>query len=189
MRIGIDIDGVLNNFEKYMDKIICNKYGYTVINQKGNNFDTRFGISIEEANKLWDEVREDYLLNFPPRRFCKSVLIKLKQEHEIILISNRGYGINSSVTADYILQKTLQWLKKYNLPYDKIYFVNGSKKPISLEEKIDLFIDDSLGVLRDLKTEIPVICFLASYNQHEKANFTYVKNWNDLYKKVALLKK
>ena len=179
MRIGVDIDGVLNDFEKFMDDIAIT-HNYSVVNAYGNNFDSRFGISLDEANLLWDKVRYDYLINYPPRVNCKEVISNLIIDNEIILVSNRGYGINSNVTSEYIFELTKKWLEINQIKYTSLFFIEGSKKPLIMKEKIDIFIDDSANVVNDLKGILPVICVSASYNKHLGADTIRANNWNEV---------
>lgn len=49
---------------------------------------------------------------------------------------------------------TVNWLKKYNIYYDKIFFVNAknshSKTEVCLENNISIMIDDSKRLCLDM---------------------------------------
>ena len=72
MRIGIDIDGVLTDVERfqldYGSKFFA-KYNKFVINPKGYEPYEEFGVNIELEDKFWDEYYFYYLQNYPMRDF------------------------------------------------------------------------------------------------------------------------
>ena len=83
MRIGIDIDGVLTNIERYaLDNIskycVENNLKYK-IDVANYNYDEMFDISEEEENAFWEKSLESYARNEKVRPFAaESGYLKMK---------------------------------------------------------------------------------------------------------------
>lgn len=122
MKIGFDIDGVLNDFEKFLE-FVREKYSLKVSDECGSNFDTRFGISLDRANEIWDAERYSFASNFPARKEVVPVLSELIKNNEIIIITNRGFTISKNITLEKMKEFTINWLKTNHIPYSKLYFV------------------------------------------------------------------
>ena len=75
-------------------------------------------------------------------------LNKLKEEgHKIILITARW-------NSDYANSEKIseKWLEKHGIQYDKMFIGLENKAPKALEEKIDLFIDDSIRNYKEVSS-------------------------------------
>lgn len=77
MRIGIDIDGVLTDIEKfqieYGSKYFHSK-GKSIINYKGYETTEIFGLSLKEDDDFWNIAIKDYINE--PARNCASEVIE-----------------------------------------------------------------------------------------------------------------
>ena len=66
MRIGIDIDGVLTDFEKwqldYGSKYFL-KYNKNIVNPDGYDSDTVFNVTNEMDSEFWKEYLYEYAIN------------------------------------------------------------------------------------------------------------------------------
>ena len=89
MRIGIDIDGVLTDFEKwqldYGSKYFL-KYNKNIVNPDGYDSDTVFNITNEMDSEFWKEYLYDYAVNEPARKFSGEVIDKLKENVDTIIV-------------------------------------------------------------------------------------------------------
>lgn len=193
MRIGIDIDGVLTDIERwqldYGSKYYYETYGKTIMNSKGYDTTEIFNSSALEDNDFWRKHFRDYAMNIEVRKFADEVTKKLKEEgNELYIITARGAFLSHS--ADVMLYEenkkiVLDWLEKNKIVYDKIIFSGEEKLNICLENKIDIMIEDKPKGIMDISAKIPVICFDARYN--EKCcgkNIIRCFSWYDIYANI-----
>ena len=92
MRIGIDIDGVLNSQYNF-----CIEYGTKFCNELGmynlkniNSIDTEgmFLWGEDTAHKFWNKYRKDLVITLPAKIYSSEVIKKLKEEgHSIYIIT------------------------------------------------------------------------------------------------------
>ena len=102
---------------------------------------------------------------------------KLKEDgHEIIIITARWPepGGCSKVTTE--------WLEKYNIKYDEIIFDSANKGKVTLDKKIDLFIDDSFINCQEVgKAGIKTFMIETRTNKGLTIdNVTRVYSWSDI---------
>lgn len=191
MKIGIDIDGVLEDVEQfqieYGSKYFYEKYKKNIANPKGYSIKDIFNITQKLDDEFWREHIKEYAIEGKAREFANEVIEKLKQDgNEIYIITSR----TSDLTWIDLLEKEMEdivkkWLKKNNIYYDKIIFSPEDKLNICLENDIDLMIEDKVENINKISTKIPVICFDARYNQECKGfNITRVYSWYDIYAKI-----
>lgn len=190
MRIGIDIDGVLADIERFMIDYgikFCeeNNLHYRI---KLGEYDAykALGISEENEEKLWNKYLKYYATEYPVRDFAQEVIQKLKNEgHEIYIITARNeWGL---VGEDYgkMKQFVKEWLEKNNIYYDKLVYTEGSKLPYCVGNYIDIMIEDSPKNIKDIASKIPVLCYNCNYNANiEGDNITRVYSWYDVYNKI-----
>ena len=204
MRIGVDIDNVLSNFNEALlkdyvkhDKELGNK---GIIN---NNIPIRkmFDWSADEEKKYYKENIERLANSFEPIKGCaKYIKIpaiyvvktakyikKLREEGRYIcIISGRD---NGDYKDPYVM--TINWLKKYNIEYDKLILTNGrnhqEKADVCIKNNIDIMIDDSRKVCEKcFEKNIKPIIFNTNYNKKE-LRFKRVYNWKEIYDYVKKL--
>ncbi len=176
MRIGIDIDGVLTDIEQwqfdYISKYYFEEYGKTISNPRGFFTNEIYNSTFEEDNNVWEITMKEYVKE-PPRKFANEIIKKLKDKgNEIYIITARCVGLSN--LDKYQMEIIVKdWLKKYNIYYDKIIFSPEDKLEICLENKIDIMIDDSPINVTKISKKLPVICFNALYNEHCKRKKYY----------------
>ena len=187
MRIGIDIDNVLSNFnevllESYIkhDKEIN---GTGIVNK---NFYIRemFDWDKDYEEKFYKSNIEYFASMFEPIKDCSKIIKKLKEEgNTIYIISGRDNG-------EYMnpYKMTIEWLKKYDIGYDKLFLVDAynshSKTEICLEYNVDVMIDDSKRMCKDLKENgIRALLMDTPYNK-DTNEFERVYSWNHIYNKL-----
>lgn len=190
MRIGIDIDGVLTNIERF---IIDYATKYCIDNDLPIKIEPGFYNESEVLNwteeqtlKFWNEYIIYYATKYPAREFASEVINKLKEEgYEIYIVTARcEWGLPPE---SYGKMKTFvdEWLKENNIYYDKIIYTEGSKLPYCVGNYVEIMIEDSPENIKDLSSKIPVLCFDCKYNESlEGENITRVYSWYDVYSKI-----
>ena len=193
MRIGIDIDNCISNFDdtllkEYLkhDKELRN----TGIINKNPEYLRKgmFDWTEEEESSFYHANIEDFAIKLRPIEDSVYYIRKLKEDgHEIYIITGRNNG-------EYINPKelTTQWLDKYNIVYDKLIFTNAydkHAKTVCLENNIDLMIEDSTRISLDLiNNGIKVYTMNTRYNQKEQT-LDRVSKWKEIYEKISKLNK
>ena len=186
MKIGIDIDNCISNFddtllEEYLkhDKTLRNT---GIINDKAKHFSKgMFDWTDEEEKDFYYANIESFAKKLRPLQDAPLYIQKLKEEgHKIYIISGRN---NGEYKDPYSL--TTEWLQKYNITYDKLILTNKHEKTkVCLENKIDLMIDDNTSICLDLlKNGIKVYKMNTRYDEKELP-LDRVSTWEELYIKI-----
>lgn len=188
MRIGVDIDGVLNDIgewhyscgfkfciENHIDRGF-NPYKYMMEEQ--------FGLTDEENYKFWKEYIFDLMVSIPTRPYAGKVLNLLKDMgHEIVILTARDNRYLTNQYANTMNFYVEEWLNKNSIPYDEIIAGPGSKKDKCIKNKLDIMIEDKASNVEKISEIIPVLCFDAPYNLDvKKDNVTRVYSWYQIYK-------
>ncbi len=191
MRIGIDIDNCISNFddvllEEYLkhDKELRNT---GIINEEPYYLtEGMFDWSKEENDEFYYNNIQRIAMSLKPLKDSKEIIDKLKDDgNEIYIISSRDNG-------EYIKpeEMTREWLNKYEIYYDKLILTGKHEKgPVCKENKIDIMIDDSIKNCEDIEAN-GVKCFIMNtrYNKQE-TRFERVKRWDEIYLKISKLYK
>lgn len=187
MRIGVDIDGVLNNYEQFQLDYGC-KYcleinKYKIKNPCGYNAIDVFDWDQETEKQFWWKYLDLLIDDEEPRLFAKDIIKKLKQEgHEIYIITARNQKFLKSGQME---DKTINWLLKNGIHYDNITFDCQDKLNYCVNNNIDIMIEDSKEHILNISTKIPVLCFNAKYNLDiNNKNIIRVYSWYDIYQKI-----
>lgn len=196
MRIGIDIDGVLSNIEKfqleYGSKYFYEKYNVQIFDAKAYYSKDVFGVSQDNDVDFWKTYFRKYMSENNPRTFVSEIIDKLKDEgNEIYIITARLDDCdNFDISVDEMQNITKEWFKKNNIYYDKIIWSNGSKVPYCIDNNIDIMIEDNGINIKEISSVIPVLCFDNKYNEEICGpNITRVYSWYDIYAKLHDFKK
>lgn len=186
VKIGIDIDGVILDFER-----LVRTYAelYDVIELNGN------GLIAKDENRFqerynWDELE---LTRFKNKYFVslskeaklmpgvKDVIDLLKRDgHELIVISARGNDYNEMKNV------VEEIFKKENLNFDKYYWKQVDKVNIALSEKIDIMIDDSYEICKKM-SDVKIETLYFRDKNMKKINSEYVidvSNWGEIYRVI-----
>ena len=191
MRIGIDIDNCISNFddvllEEYIkhDKELRNT---GIINDKPYYLTVdMFDWSKEENDDFYYNNIQRIAMSLKPLNNAKEVIDKLKADgNEIYIITSRDNGeyINPE-------EMTRKWLEKYDIYFDKLILTGRHEKgPVCKENNIDIMIEDSIKNCEDIENN-GVKCYIMNtrYNQ-EETRFERVKTWNEIYSKITKLYK
>lgn len=192
MRIGIDIDNVLSNFNEVLLKDYINHdkelRNNGIIN---NNVYIRkmFDWSEDEEKEYYKENIERLANFFEPITDCSKYIKKLKDNgNYICIISGRDNGEYSDP-----YNMTKEWLKKYDIEYDKLILTNAynhqEKADICMKENIDIMIDDSINVcIKCSENNIKSLLFNTEYNKNE-TRFTRINNWKEIFDYISNYRK
>lgn len=188
MRIGIDIDNVISNFnemllETYLihDKELRNT---GIINPNAKYIRTgMFDWSNEEELSFYKDNIEGIAKKLKVKEKAKEYIDRLHSDgHLIYIITGRD---NGEYSEPYNMTK--KWLDENNIYYDNLILTDAydmhAKSLECLKNDIDIMIDDSVRICSDLITSgITTILMDTPYNR--KINIKRVKNWEEFYEFV-----
>ena len=122
MRIGIDIDGVLTDMERFLADYgskfcVENDISLNIENIEYDEFKT-FNWTEEQGIKFWNEYIIYYATKYPARDLASEVIKKLKEEgHEIYIITARNdYGVPKEYIGKMRDEIVPRWLKENEIP-------------------------------------------------------------------------
>ena len=195
MRIGIDIDDTLTDVkdelieagEKYarsLGKDIKVDKNFEDKNNNGNKWQEMFQFNYDELKYFLKDIQESITNKAKPRENVVEVIKKLKNDgNEIIIITARD-----SEFHDNPYKYSKDWLDKNNIYYDKLVINAKNKEDACIEEKIDLFIDDSeSNCLKVNKAGIKTIR-VCNEIEENNSNLICFNNWNDIYSYIQTIK-
>jgi uncharacterized HAD superfamily protein len=188
MRIGLDIDGVILDFERVM-RTYAEFYDLITLNKKGV-------INCEEFSYLkrydWNkEEKDDFINKYLIYGTSKTPLLPgviegiqylNEQGHQLIPITARG--TIKKETMDAVKER----FKEENLNFNKIYWQTEDKVRICKEEKIDIMIDDNPNICEEL-AQNNILCFYFRDKDNKKlienAYLKEVKNWGEICRYIT----
>lgn len=187
MKIGIDIDGVILDYERVLktygdlyDFIELKKDG--IINRNEHYLRNRYDWTDEERMKFVNK----YFLKLSKQTSlipgAKDVIDMLQKEgNELIIISARGGMIEEM--KDVAIEK----FNEEGISFNKYHWKQDDKLEVAKKEKIDVMIDDSYDVCKKLSSNgIKTIYFrdkeMKLLEQNE--NLKEVSNWGEIYRYI-----
>ena len=187
MKIGIDIDGVILDYERVLktygdlyDFIELKKDG--IINRNEHYLRNRYDWTEEERMNFINK----YFLKLSKQTSlipgAKDVINMLQKEgNELIIISARGGMIEEM--KDVAIEK----FNEEGISFNKYYWKQDDKLEVAKKEKIDVMIDDSYDVCKKLSSNgIKTIYFrdkeMKVLEQNE--NLKEVSNWGEIYRYI-----
>lgn len=189
MNIGVDIDNVLSNFNEVLlkefiayDKVLRNS---GIVNK--NAYITRgmFDWTKEEFDNFYYKNIERIAKSLNIIEGADFYIKKLRQDgHKIYIITGRDNGEYSNP-----FEMTLNWLKKYNIEYDEIFFTNNlsddEKAKVCLKNNVKIMIDDSKNNSYAVaKAGITALLMDTEYNRNAK-DLIRVHNWQEIYEYIS----
>ena len=177
MRIGIDIDDTLTNTYEYTIRVISKIYNldYKKLLRKKMNYDE---LKINYPKVFEKETYEKEIKNVKLKENAKKVINKLYKNNEIIIITARN---KNECKLPYNL--CYNYLTKNKIKFNELIVEAMDKGRICYENKIDLFIDDSINnCLNVLEYGIDTFIFDNIYNKNTKIK--RVKNWLEINKYI-----
>ncbi|MBQ6494643.1 MAG: hypothetical protein IJI49_01425 [Bacilli bacterium] len=183
MRIGVDIDGVLNDIGQW--HYSCG-YKFCIENNIHRGFnpykymiEEQFFLTNEENNRFWKEYIFDLMVSIPSRPYASQVIKELRElGHEIVILTARDNRYLTNQYANTMNFYVEQWLTKHGIEYDQIIAGTGNKKDKCIKNNIDIMIEDKASNVEKISEHIPVLCFDAPYNlEVKKDNVERVYSW------------
>lgn len=187
MKIGIDIDGVILDYERVLktygdlyDLIELKKDG--IINRNEHYLRNRYDWTDEERMNFINKYFLKLSKQTPLIPGAKDVIDMLqKEENELIIISARGGMIEEM--KDVAMEK----FEEEDISFNKYYWKQDDKLEVAQNEKLDVMIDDSYDVCRKLSSNgIKTIYFrdkeMKVLEQNE--NLKEVSNWGEIYRYI-----
>ena len=189
MILGIDIDDTITRTTEQTD-IFAKKKKKKVLNREFSiNLDTydpmwvqaAYGWTKEDEKGFWNLYYEKDMEMLEPKEDAIESINELYKNHEIILISARWdfeSGIIKKITKD--------WLERHDVHYHKLFINHVDKRKISMENNIDLFIDDSLKTCREIES-IGIKTLLMTSRRTDKidvGSIIKVNSWDEILQKI-----
>ncbi len=186
MKIGIDIDNVISNF----NETLLNEYIEHDKNLRSNGIINKdayirkmFDWSAEEEDSFYRNNIERIAKKLNIIDGAKEYIDKIKLDGNLIyIITGRDNGEYSDP-----INMTKDWLNKFNVYYDELLFTDAydkkSKADICVKKQIDIMVDDSISMCtncidRGIKT------FIMDTQYNRKANIPRVHNWKEIYEVI-----
>ncbi|MFR5189903.1 MAG: 5' nucleotidase, NT5C type [Clostridia bacterium] len=194
MKIGIDIDGVLTDEDKFMYDYgtkFCKERQLPMVIKPNQMEEAIFGWDEEISEQFWNTYLVEYVTRYPARHFAAEVIQKLKEKHEIYIVTARNeQGLPKEFYGKMKLL-TEKWLETQNIHYDDILYTKRGKKLTDCVEKgIQIMVEDDPMNIEQLQEEIMVLCYDCQYNHNiEKRNITRVYSWYDILKTIETIEK
>lgn len=191
MRIGIDIDGVLTDEKRYVidygTKFFTeNKIPYTVSDDRYLGVEI-FNVTKEQYQLFLKDYIFQYSLKAKIRPFASKVVKKLKENHEIFIITARDFTTYENEHKIEMQENVKKWLRDNGIVYDEIIF-SKEKACICKDKKIDVMIEDSPENIESISKIIPVICYSQIYNKNiSNKNVYRCYSWYEIYNQINLL--
>ena len=182
MKIGIDIDDTMADTFDYLMPYIAEFFNIDIKYLKDKNISySTFPKEMKErelefARKYYDKI----IPGTPFKPKVAEYIDKIRNlGHKIIVITARDKTL---YTDEY--KTTIEELKNNNIHYDKL-ICDFDKAKVCKNEKIDLFIDDSIiNCSKVNELGIKTILFNSKINMKEITKLDRVDNWKDIYEKI-----
>ena len=191
-RIGLDIDDTICNTNfvlmKYAIEFNKEHGNKPMLKYNTNNFGEVYGWSDEEVYTFFRTYYLDALREIEPKFGVKEVLAKLREEgYEIVFITVRNDRECAGVGE--ARRITLEWFKKYGIPFDELHVDIYDKKTFCEENNIDIFMDDSVRTVSKVKeTGIDTFIAMNDFNlDFVDDKITNIYSMEDFYNKVHAL--
>ena len=194
MNIGIDIDDTIaNSTEEWIKYALeYEKKHPEIIKEYNKKFEKLTTHKwLEEIFKWNEKDKINFFREYTEKAFK---MLEIKQNADIVI--NRLYEQGDNIyivparhdmdDSTDVIGITKEWLLKNNIKYTKIFFNENTKLDICKKEKIDIFIDDSYTICKELsKNKIPVLLMKSKYNNIEDSKIPKVENWDEIYDRIG----
>lgn len=187
MKIGIDIDGVILDYERMLktygdlyDFIELKKNG--IINRNEHYLRNRYNWTEEERMNFVNKYFLKLSKQTPLIPGAKDVINMLQKEgNDLIVISARGGMVEEM--KDVAIQK----FNEEGISFNKYYWKQDDKLKVAQKEHIDFMIDDSYDVCKKLSENgIKTIYFRDKEMKKLEQNeyLKEVSNWGEIYRYI-----
>ena len=185
MKIGVDIDNVLSNFNDELLKEFLNHdkelRNTGIINKDVYITRGMFDWSKEEFEEFYYNNIERIAKKLDVIEEAPKYIKQLREKgYEIYIISGRDNGEYSDP-----YKMTSDWLDKYKIEYDKLILTDAynslEKAEICKENNVSIMIDDSTRILLEAQNEgITALLMDTPYNR-EVDSLRRVHTWKEIY--------
>ena len=186
MKIGIDIDDTICDTWDYLIPHLSNYFKIDVDKLKNiqDAYYTACNVTFDQYCIFAKKYYSKFVMEYKLKENVREMIEKLKQDgHEIIFITAR-----STKGFDDPYKSSLDYLNMHDIYFDKLLVNVKNKAEKCLEEKIDIFIDDSIDNCKSIADKgINVLLFDASFNKNCSL-FKRVLNWNQVYEEIKKVK-
>lgn len=203
MRIGVDIDGVLNYRQEFMlayGAKFCFEKGLPGIQDvQSHSVRQMLGVTKEERDEFWRKYAKYQMWVWPAQCFAAEVIQKLREEgHEIFIVTGRN---NDDLRTDGMPEGmswedvTIDWLARNGIEYDQIEFHRGRPAPhdkgtYCAEQGVEVMIEDLPEYLETLAGKTRLFVYDQPYNRKvDLPNMQRVYSWYDIYSKIKEMTK
>ena len=164
-RIGVDLDGVIADFDLAYTTVCNQLFGKPEIGTLPSDWDwTNYGLTPEQHSQAWEEIKKSFcfwmFLKYLPG--CKRVR-ELVSKHDVYFITARveteGYSA---------IKQAQNWMLHNFLVTMPMVIVTHDKGPVAKALQLDYFIDDRPKNCIEVKTAVPtcqVYLKTASHNE------------------------
>jgi 1-acyl-sn-glycerol-3-phosphate acyltransferase len=177
MNIAFDVDGVLTDFEYFLDtyghRYFSKKYktDASVTNPYTAKISERFGYGDEEETAFYTRYLLWYSLKMPIRENAAVTIKRLRADgNKVYLITARALADRQDFLGKLMRWCLKRWLRKNHVEVDGIYYVSvkdsAAEKKAQIEKlKIDYMVEDDADNIAAIESSCKVICFTATYNK------------------------
>ena len=165
MRIGIDIDDTLVSTSQSFYRLV--KKHNMEFNKRYNDFSTTW--TKEERDYIFDKFLYEILTGARFKRGAKKAISEISKKHDLFIITAR-----CNHYCDKIEDATNEFIEKNKLNIKKIYFGHDKKSGMAKRLNLDLMIDYSPSVYKNMK-EANIDCILFGVR---------FKNWEEILKYI-----
>ena len=180
-RVGLDIDGCINDFSNLI-------YKYATVFNEGHGINKSFDMSdylIERYfgwtesmnNEFWAKFYKQALMStFPLQGAVQTISLLKRNNIEIYIVTARNERYR---------ELTVEWLRKHNIGFDKL-IMSRQKAEICIDNDIELMVEDESENCSAIAKYIPVICMSYKYNENLEGakNIKRVTNWPEIYNEI-----
>lgn len=198
MKIGIDIDGVLNRRQEFVMACgtkFCVETGKgSIVRPKSHHLSEIYGWDKSVRDEFWRRYGRYQMIEWPAVIYAAEVVRKLREEgNEIWIITGRNNddtrvdGMPDGASWEDV---TKAWLAENGIIYDGIAFDLGRPAPndkgtFCREHGIDVMIEDLPEYLATFDETTKVFVYDQPYNQDvQPLNGARVYSWYDVYGKL-----
>jgi uncharacterized HAD superfamily protein len=189
MILGIDIDDTISKTcdilveygREYTENYLNREATLEFTGDNSTHFyiEALYGWTKEESSRFFELYYKKFIENVTPKQDSVEIINKLHDEgHKIILITSRDNFANVNARVE-----TEKWLQKQGIKYDNLVTDVYSKYQACLDNKVELFIDDSYKNCMEMASNgIEVFMVDAKYNyslNDEKIRRVY--SWKEIY--------
>lgn len=188
--IGLDMDGVLVDLEKYQFekgiKYFCKKFNTTpekvIKDMYAYDVENIFGCTREERMKFWTRYIWEYCLFTPAKEGSSEITNKWHEEgRKIDIITSRVYVMQDDILGALFRKMVKIWLHHNKIYYDSIQFCSEEQ---SAKDKLETCIkcgtkimgEDKLDNIEAISQNNLVACFDAKWNENYENNNVYRVN-------------